>query len=539
MRAATLIVLLLAGSVAAAVATASSTQSSPPPTPPAETAPAKGDPASQVNPAVPPTTRTHDCTTSGCHSKQVEFAFLHAPVAAGACDVCHRYDDETKHTFTLRREGAALCSFCHIGKVDTGGLHVHKPVEEGKCTGCHSPHGSTQRRLINAPTTSQMCLGCHASLLEGRPHVHSPIAKGDCLGCHKAHSSVLPKLMVAEGRELCLGCHSNVGHPGVASGASSAVSDSPRVLASGDHAVADASLPASAPPTAGATPPVADPRPTPAEAMTVHKPFEGECTQCHEQHASKEPSLLKQSVGELCTSCHEPIAKQIAGANVKHSAVSVDRACLNCHAPHTSIDSKLLRSVSTKLCLECHNKPIKKADGKMIESVAKMSAKGQQLHGPVKEGDCSSCHEVHGGAHRALLIKPYSETFYQPFDNDAYALCFSCHKRELATEQSTTTMTGFRNGDQNLHYVHVIAQGEAGRSCRVCHDTHSAINDRQVRETTKFGEWDIPLRFTKLETGGSCAAGCHQARTYDRIKAVPKPEPLGRPYAPAPAAPAK
>ncbi len=502
------LIALLAG-VASAVAIAASALSSPQSDPPPPAAPAE---QVATNPLERPTTRVHDCTTSGCHAKESNYRFVHAPVAAGACDVCHKYADDAKHTFSLRHEGAALCAFCHIGKADTGGLHTHKPVEEGKCTECHNPHGSDQRRMLAGATVSETCLSCHKAVLEGRPHVHSPIAKGDCLGCHKAHSSVLPKLMVEEGRALCLRCHSNVEHAGA-----------PAVLASENHAAGESSPAAISP----------EPPPT---TLTVHKPLLGDCTQCHEQHASKEPGLLKSDVRGLCSSCHEPIAEAIAGAKVQHSAVTADRACLNCHTPHTSIDSKLLRSTSTKLCLECHNKPVKRADGTMVESVASMTAKGQQLHGPVKDGDCSGCHEVHGSAHRALLTKPYSETFYQPFTNDAYALCFSCHKRELATEQRTTTMTGFRNGDENLHYVHVIAQGDAGRSCRVCHANHSAKNDRQVRETTKFGQWEIPLRFTKLDNGGTCAAGCHQARTYDRIKAIPKPEPVARPGADQPAA---
>jgi predicted CXXCH cytochrome family protein len=517
------IVLLAGAALAIAVAAAAMSQGTPrdgtadqdkPEQPPAAGA--------ALNPTVPPTGRTPDCTTSGCHAKEIDFAFLHAPVGAGACDVCHKYDDPTKHTFTFRHEGAALCSFCHIGKTDTGGLTVHKPVAEGKCAECHSPHGSSQRYLMKKGTTSETCLACHADVLEGRPHVHTPIAQGDCLGCHKAHTSVLPKLMVEEGRALCLRCHENVGHPQISESKRPAgQSESPealpgpsgggpRVLASHLHESDEDSAP---PPT----------------PFTVHKPLEGECTQCHEQHASKEPALLKQEVGGLCTSCHEPIARSIAGATVKHSAVTVDRACLNCHTAHTSTDRDLLRSAATKLCLECHNTPVKRADGTMVDSVSSMNEKGHHLHGPLSEGLCSGCHDVHGGSHRALLTKPYSETFYQPFNDDAYALCFGCHNRELVTQQPTSSATGFRNGDQNLHYLHVVAPGDSGRSCRSCHATHSAVNDRQLRESTPFGQWEIPIRFSKTDNGGSCAAGCHQARTYDRITAIPKPEPVGKP----------
>lgn len=526
------LVVGIIGALVAAIAVAGPFD--PPAAPQPAAPPAAAPPATGLDPSIRPSGRTPDCTTSGCHAKEIGYAFLHAPVAAGACDVCHKRADEAKHTFTLRHEGEALCNFCHIGKTDNAGLHVHKPVEEGKCIGCHNPHGSVQRRLIKANSTSEMCLSCHTTLLEGRPHVHSPIARGDCLGCHKAHTSVLPKLMVEEGKALCLRCHENVGHPSVP-GAPAATSpktaetpptDGPRVLAAGSHDGPLQGTPTAAPAGNDPAPPPPDPSAQPS--FIVHKPLEGDCTQCHEQHASKEPALLKQPVTGLCTSCHEPIATAIAGASVKHSAVTVDRACLNCHTPHTSTDQNLLRSVSTKLCLECHKAAVKRVDGSVVPSVASMMEKGHHLHGPLVEGLCTGCHEVHGGSHRALLAKEYSQNFYQPFNNDAYALCFSCHKRELATEQTTNSATGFRNGEQNLHYVHVIGPGDNGRSCRSCHATHSAVNDRQLRESTPFGQWEIPIKFTKTDNGGTCAAGCHQSRTYDRVTAVPKPEPVGK-----------
>jgi predicted CXXCH cytochrome family protein len=181
-----------------------------------------------------------------------------------------------------------------------------------------------------------------------------------------------------------------------------------------------------------------------------------------------------------------------------------------------------------RLCLECHSKTITKADGSKIESVASMMAKGQHLHGPIASGNCSGCHDVHGGTHRALLVKPYSESFYQPFDTAAYALCFGCHKQALATEPKTSSDTQFRNGEVNLHYVHVVAPGATGRSCRACHATHSAPNERQVRAATEFGQWKIPLNLELSATGGSCGAGCHRARSYDRVNPVayePKPAP--------------
>ena len=466
--------------------------------------------AQQVpNAQVKPTTRTPDCTTSGCHSDVTSFKFLHAPTAAGACEMCHVPVDHAQHTFTYKHEGAAMCDFCHIGKTDAAGLHVHKPVQDGQCIQCHNPHGSTMRNLINGTTTSAMCLTCHDSILKDRQHVHTPIAQGDCLGCHKAHSSVLPGLLVAQGRELCLKCHSEV----VKSNTAIAVAHPLPAGSAGSNVPAPETLP-----------------------VFTHDPFKGECTQCHEQHASQAPTLLKQDIAGLCTSCHADVATSMSSAIVQHSAMMDDRACLNCHSPHESHTQHLLKDKPVMMCLECHGRNLTRPDGSIVNSVAAEFAMKPQavaaprgkesgsaallmshLHGPIAEsGDCSACHTVHGGAHRALLVRPYTQSFYQLFDSNAYALCLGCHKQELATEQSTTTATNFRNGDVNLHYLHITAPGESGRSCRVCHATHAATNSKQVRDSSPFGEWNVPISFQASETGGSCGAGCHRARSYDR-----------------------
>jgi predicted CXXCH cytochrome family protein len=455
-------------------------------------------PPSQPTHALP-TGKSPNCTASGCHAGEVGARFLHAPTAAGACDMCHQYLDESKHTFTLKHQGAALCDFCHIGKTDGAGLHMHKPVQDGQCIACHNPHGSEIRNLLRGENTASTCLTCHEAVLKDRPHVHSPMTgpQADCLGCHKAHSSVLPRLLVAQGRDLCLRCHADVErHPAMA-GVPQHSGVAPVIAATSDVAATSASSP----------------------ALVMHEPFTGDCLQCHDQHAATEPNLLKHNSTALCISCHNDIAQKTAQSTVPHSAATSDRACLNCHLPHVSAEMHLLREGQLTLCMDCHNTPIARPDGTKIESVATMMAAGQHLHGALDNGQCGQCHDVHGGSHRALLVRPYTTSFYQAFDDQAYALCFGCHKRELATERLTTTATNFRNGDVNLHYVHVTEPGDKGRSCRVCHATHSAANPQQVRDSAPYGQWNMPLAFTQADNGGSCGAGCHRARTYNRVTA--------------------
>ena len=211
-----------------------------------------------------PTTRVTNCTNGACHASQLAHEFLHGPTAAGACNVCHIYVDEAAHSFQMKRTGAEMCNFCHIGKTDTAGLHVHDPVQKGECLSCHDPHGSTHQMMLRGKTPGETCLSCHNQVVADRTHVHTPISQGDCLGCHRAHVSMLPKLLVAEGRSLCLRCHEQVLRP-------------PPEVKRGAFELANTlsrdSLPAA-------------PLQSPVEPF-IHDPVTKECTQCHNPGRSR------------------------------------------------------------------------------------------------------------------------------------------------------------------------------------------------------------------------------------------------------------
>ena len=137
------------------------------------------------------------------------------------------------------------------------------------------------------------------------------------------------------------------------------------------------------------------------------------------------------------------------------------------------------------------------------------------LHGPVRQRDCGACHNSHGSDHFRLLVGEYSPEFYARFDLDNFELCFSCHPQRGVLTERSTELTDFRNGSLNLHYLHVN-KPEQGRTCRACHATHGADEPRQIREWVWFGQWKLPITFTKTATGGTCQSGCHVERAYDR-----------------------
>ena len=104
---------------------------------------------------------------------------------------------------------------------------------------------------------------------------------------------------------------------------------------------------------------------------------------------------------------------------------------------------------------------------------------------------------------------------YTSFDKSKYELCFRCHESTLVTEERTRTLTGFRDGERNLHFVHVD-KVPRGRTCGLCHQMHASKLPKQIAVTVRFGDWDLPIGFNKTENGGSCSPGCHSPKNYER-----------------------
>lgn len=242
-----------------------------------------------------------------------------------------------------------------------------------------------------------------------------------------------------------------------------------------------------------------------ADGKVVHPPVAaGSCLDCHDVHQSPYRMLLKSDGVSLCFGCHD--AEKFK-ARHPHAPVASGN-CLGCHDPHRSDNRALLRGDGSALCFICHDK-------KMAEGVS--------IHGPVAAGRCLDCHSPHGSPYPNILKNIFPTTFYLPYAQEHFALCFDCHDRELAQDRRTDTITGFRNGDHNLHHLH-INKPDKGRSCKTCHDPHGAWQPRLIKNRIPgFGSWEIPIRYMKTDNGGSCVAGCHKPKSYDRIRAVRNP----------------
>jgi len=410
-----------------------------------------------------------DCVTSECHPAVKQFAVVHGPVSSNSCDACHEQVDIQQHKFIIRRDKADLCTYCHQFSV-AGMPVVHKPVAEGQCLGCHDPHGGATHALVREASTRELCARCHEAVLKDKSFAHGPVKQGECSTCHPPHAARFAGLVDLAGADLCLACHAEL---------------QPRL----------------------------------ASAKFVHKAMKEGCQKCHDVHGSNIAMSLRSPPPELCLGCHETTRDSIAAATVGHSVVMQDRACLTCHDSHAADLPALATETAATTCLKCHDRPVKAADGRTIAAVPEIADPNLHKHGELREGKCGSCHAVHGGSRQLLLKKDYSRVFYQKFAAENFELCFDCHDIRQVRDERTTTATGFRDGDVNLHFIHAN-RGDRDKNCRACHLMHAAPNDRLIRSSLEYGIWSMPIGFARTSTGGACAPGCHQAYAYDRARPV-------------------
>lgn len=324
----------------------------------------------------------------------------------------------------------------------------------------------TSGLLLSQTATGCNSSGCHMELLNFK-FVH-PAAEDDCLSCHdilnKSHPSKEANdvALLDESPSLCYTCH--------------------------------------------------DDKEPVEESKSVHPPFEEDCLNCHSPHASNNQFMTIEAVPELCFACHDD-PKGIENIKSFHGAIEVGKKCINCHTPHQSQQEYLLKGETTKLCLGCHNKKIEYGD-EVIQNIAEKFSKEDQAHPPVVVDGCTACHSPHSSQYPYLLLNSFPEETYASGEKGNYNLCFTCHDESTFTKPITTSDTEFRNGNINLHYVHV--NRDKSRSCTNCHDVHGSKNKHLILGEVAFGKWEMKLNYKVSETGGSCLPGCHKEQIYDR-----------------------
>lgn len=390
------------------------------------------------------------CVTSECHADMGTKKFVHGPVGAKICSVCHVKKDGKDHEFKLYLEKEELCLACHEDKRDMMlEDYLHTPVADGNCIGCHDPHQSDYRYTLKG-RAADLCFQCHDRKNFTDEHVHGPVAAGDCNVCHNPHASPNEKQLVDPVEQICFRCHAE--------------------------------------------------KIEEMQKRHLHPPAAEKCINCHDPHAAPEKNMLSQLMPDLCYGCHD----EFDHAEVPHPPVAEGK-CASCHDPHASDHPRLFVLPGTELCFSCHTE--------MGQYVSEQDF----LHGPVKQGDCNACHDPHGSENSRILRKYFPKEFYSPYKTENYALCFECHNKTIALDPKTTKLTDFRDGETNLHFLHVNKDPK-GRSCRSCHQVHATNQPKHIRKSVPFGSmnWELPVNYTKFEDGGRCEVGCHAPKEYHR-----------------------
>jgi predicted CXXCH cytochrome family protein len=161
----------------------------------------------------------------------------------------------------------------------------------------------------------------------------------------------------------------------------------------------------------------------PEKAKSSHKvAVEGNCVACHDPHASKNRYNLRASGNALCFGCHTEFAKTVAGNRFKHNPV--EKGCLNCHDPHASSEADFLLATGVPaLCLRCHK--------------AKQPSFAKAHMGyPVERGRCDTCHDPHGSSNKGILWADV----HRPV---ASRMCNQCHQDATSPEPFSTRKPGF------------------------------------------------------------------------------------------------
>lgn len=442
-----------------------------------------------------PIEKDTDCAT--CHENKTQGKAVHSAIAMG-CTSCHevRVNRGVTRVKLITTTSYALCLTCH-GDKDASKINgkVHSPAVRD-CVKCHDPHTSDNKNQLLKPAsgsgkTDNLCLSCHTQgmnvpgkgsrhaaldmgcdtchtthrtgekgkrefdfhLTKASPalcldchdakaenlnkaHQNQPFAGVDCVACHDPHQSASPKLMqrfthppFAE--KSCETCHAPAKDGKVA------LTQEAKSLCVTCHDEQAKNIETAKFPHAGA---------------------QGDCTDCHNPHASKAPGLPKTDPVNICLGCHSDQAELLR--KKVHHQPAFEQGCASCHEPHGGERAKLLRAEGNALCLECHGTKAKPAKlqgehlltifGGKVRLPDDYFAKNQAPRFEIKFGlghpianhpvedvrdpldqtkikaqiNCLTCHQPHAGAARAMLIKDAKP---------GLQFCRDCHKGMIGT----------------------------------------------------------------------------------------------------------
>jgi len=166
--------------------------------------------------------------------------------------------------------------------------------------------------------------------------------------------------------------------------------------------------------------------------------------------AANDFKLKPGAKGKICLNCHVDFADKLKKP-VIHTPVR-EGECSGCHNPHTSDHGKMLSAEPEDICSACH-------PGLVPENAV-------SVHKVVADSKCVDCHDPHGSDFKNNLVRGGEK------------LCFGCHE-EIAKAVKDLKFPHEPVSDDCLscHNPHASEQGRfllnsnPPELCKECHDT--------------------------------------------------------------------
>ncbi|MDT8405434.1 cytochrome c3 family protein [Sulfuriflexus sp.] len=207
----------------------------------------------------------------------------------------------------------------------------------------------------------------------------------------------------------------------------------------------------------------------PEGAVSSHQvAADGNCVSCHDPHSSDNPANLVKGGSDLCFDCHKELGEKIALNKFGHSPVK--KNCLTCHNPHASANNdNLLKAEEPAVCLNCHK-------------TSSSGFKLRHMNYPVEQARCSTCHDPHGSNSGAIL----ADNVHEPIRKQ---MCNQCHNEPGSAQPFAVKKAGFELC-QGCHYdmineafaknrLHWPLVDETG--CINCHTPHASSEPGLLR----------------------------------------------------------
>lgn len=178
--------------------------------------------------------------------------------------------------------------------------YFHNDTNEKSCASCHNMSVNEVKGVAFVDVTKSNCYSCHKNITKEK-YAHAPAANWLCTSCHdkKNQSKYLTQEPV---NGSCFECH-----------------EENQELWSA--------------------------------AKYHHEPLDsGDCSRCHNPHASPYAMFIRKEVNEICLGCHKEQNSR-AREKERSGCMGVDESqkCTSCHTPHASNQPFFLKKMVNKV----------------------------------------------------------------------------------------------------------------------------------------------------------------------------------------------